>query len=132
VHTHVNPDPVPVKANQSPAPAGTPSARATHAIPSDRKAERQARARVVQERAKLIGPLEKRVADLEALIVSLERERDMAFAALADASTKGDAATIAKLSKKSGEVGPRIEWAYGELEKATKELDDAVAKFDGA
>jgi hypothetical protein len=88
--------------------AGRAALRAATA--ADRKAERQARARLVQERAKLIGPLEKRVAELEALVVSLERDRDVAFSALADASAKGDAATIARLSKKSSEVGPRIEW----------------------
>ena len=118
VHVHVNPDPTPAR---KPAPPQNPA---------DRKAERQARARLVQERARLIGPLEKRVADLEALIVSLERERDVAFAALAEASASGDAATIAKLSKKSSDVGPRIEWAYGELEKATNELESAARAFD--
>jgi hypothetical protein len=85
---------------------------------------------MVQERARLIGPIEKRVADLEALIVSLERERDVAFAALADASARGDVTMIAKLSKKANDVGPRIEWAYGELDKATKELDTATRTFD--
>jgi len=118
VHVHVNPEPAPAR---KPAPPQNPA---------DRKAERQARARLVQERARLIGPLEKRVADLEALIVSLERERDVAFAALAEASASGDATTIAKLSKKSSDVGPRIEWAYGELEKATKELESAARAFD--
>jgi hypothetical protein len=54
----------------------------------------------------------------------------MAFAALADASAKGDAATIAKLSKKSNEVTPRIDWACGELEKATKDLETAAKAFD--
>jgi ATP-binding cassette subfamily F protein 3 len=116
----------------SPAPAAEKKAAARPAPQNqaERKAERQARAKQVQERAKLIGPLEKRVAELETLIVTLERERELAFAALAEASTKGDAATIARLSKKSGEVGPRIEWAYGELEKATKELETAVTRFD--
>ena len=118
VHVHVNPEPAPAKKAAPPQ------------NPADRKAERQARAKQVQERARLIGPLEKRVADLEALIVSLERERDIAFAALAEASASGDAATIAKLSKKSSDVGPRIEWAYGELEKATNELETAARAFD--
>jgi ATP-binding cassette subfamily F protein 3 len=121
-HVHVNPDP---------APAKKPAAKPAPQNSADRKAERQARAKLVQARAKLIGPLEKRVADLETLIVSLERERDVAFAALAEASASGDAASIARLSKKSGDVGPRIDWAYGELEKATRELDTAVAKFEG-
>jgi len=121
------------------SPAGKPAAKeadkkpaarpAVHA-PADRKTERQARAKMVQERARLIGPIEKRVADLEALIVSLERERDVAFAALADASARGDVTMIAKLSKKANDVGPRIEWAYGELDKATKELDTATRTFD--
>jgi len=126
-HTHTHApaptDPAPQKKKH-----GAPPAPAT---PVDRKAERQARAKQVQARAKVIGPLEKRVAELEALIVSLERERDLAFAALAEASTNGDAATIAKLSRKSGEVGPRIEWAYAELEKATLELETAARNFDG-
>jgi ATP-binding cassette subfamily F protein 3 len=120
---HVNPEPMPSAAQK-------PVARTTPQTPADRKAERQARAKLVQERAKLIGPLEKRVADLETLIVSLERERDLAFAALAEASAKGDAATIAKLSKKSSDVNPRIDWAYSELEKATKELELAAKAFD--
>jgi ATP-binding cassette subfamily F protein 3 len=121
-NVHVNPDPAPAKK--------AAAAKPTTLNPADRKIDRQARARQVQERARLLGPLEKRVADLEALIVSLERERDMAFAALADASAKGDAATIAKLSKKSNEVTPRIDWAYGELEKATKDLETAAKAFD--
>jgi len=95
-----------------------------------RKAERQARAKRVQERARVVGPIEKRVAELETLIVTLERDRDRAFAALAEASAKGDAAAIANLSKKSGDFGPQIDWAYSELEKVTRELDDAIARFD--
>jgi ATP-binding cassette subfamily F protein 3 len=101
-----------------------------HRSEGDRKAERQARAKFVQERARVIGPIEKRVADLEALIVTLERERDVTFAALAEASAKGDAPAITRLSRKSGEVGPRIDWAYTELEKATQELEQATRQFD--
>lgn len=92
--------------------------------------ERQARAKAVQDRARTLKPLEKRVASLEALIVSLERERDVTFENLAEASAQGDAAAIARLSKKSREVGPRIDWAYTELEKATDELDQATRQFD--
>jgi ATP-binding cassette subfamily F protein 3 len=100
------------------------------AAPTDRKHERQARAKFVQDRARVLGPLEKRVADLEALIVTLERDRDVAFAALAEASAQGDHAAIAKLSRKSGEIGPRIDWAYTELEKVTGELETAAREFD--
>jgi ATP-binding cassette subfamily F protein 3 len=113
------------------APAEKKSATRPSASPAiDKKEDRQARARRVQERAKRVGPLEKRVAELEALIVSLERERDITFAALAEASAQGDAASITRLSKKSGEVGPRIDWAYTELEKVSAEFDRAVKEFE--
>ena len=115
-----------------PAPATTPAKPAPqgHGAPAERKAERQARAKLVQERSKVVGPLEKRVAELEKLILSLERDRDNTFQALADASARGDAATIAVLSKKSQEIGPRIEWAYTELEKASLEAEGKAKDFD--
>jgi ATP-binding cassette subfamily F protein 3 len=96
----------------------------------DRKAERQARAKLVRERARVMGPLEKRVAELETLIVTLERDRENTFTALADASARGDAATIASLSKKSSDIGPQIEWAYTQLEKATADFERRAAEFD--
>ena len=123
---HVNPDP----ALSTPTAGKSAAAKPAPQASADRKTDRQVRAKLVQERARLMGPLEKRVADLEALIVTLERERDVPFAALAEASAEGDASTIAKLSKKTNEVGPRIEWAYSELDKATKELDAAAKAFD--
>jgi ATP-binding cassette subfamily F protein 3 len=131
------PDASPPGAGQArPGPVSAPPApdRKASAARSeaDRRAAKQARAKRVQERARLIGPIEKRVAELESLIVSLERERDVAFAALAEASANRDAATIAKLSKKSNEIGPRIEWAYTELEKATDELERESRRFDAA
>ena len=101
-------------------------------MPAEKKTDRQARAKFVQERAKIVGPLEKRVAQLETLIVTLERDRDNTFTALADASARGDARIIAELSKKSGDITPQIEWAYDELEKVTIELDQARARFDNA
>ena len=103
-----------------------------HQMSDEKKLDRQSRAKFVQERAKVVGPLEKRVAQLEALIVTLERDRDTTFTALADASARGDARVIAELSKKSGDITPQIEWAYDELEKVTTELDVVRARFDNA
>ncbi|HEX6789963.1 MAG TPA: ABC-F family ATP-binding cassette domain-containing protein, partial [Candidatus Krumholzibacteria bacterium] len=111
----------PTKEKTRPAPPATPA---------DRKAERQARAKFVQERAKVLAPLEKRVAQIETLIATLERDREKTFAALAEASSLGDARAIAELSKKSNEIGPQIDWAYGELEKVTTELEAAARRFD--
>jgi len=97
---------------------------------ADRKAQRQARAKVVQERSRVVGPLERKVAEIEARIVSLERDRENTFTALADASARGDAATIADLSKKSQELGPRIDAAYVELEKASTRYEREAKAFD--
>jgi ATP-binding cassette subfamily F protein 3 len=126
---------VAVTASLAPAaskPKERPAKPAMPAAPVDRKAERQARAKFVQERARVVGPLEKRVAQLETLIATLEKDREKTFAALADASSRGDARAIAELSKKSNDVGPQIDWAYTELDRVTRELDEAVARFDNA
>ncbi len=96
----------------------------------DRKTDRKSRAKRVQERARVLGPLEKRVAELEARIESLERERDETFRLLSDASASGDAPAIAELSKKSREAGPRIDAAYADLETAADELERATKTFD--
>jgi len=96
----------------------------------DPKAQRQARAKLVQERSRVVGPLEKRVAALEARIASLERDRENTFTALADASARGDVHTIAELSKKAQDIAPRIESAYAELEKASGEFERLARQFD--
>jgi ATP-binding cassette subfamily F protein 3 len=106
----------------TPAPATTPAA--------DRKASRQTRARMVQERAKTLGPLEKRVAEAEERITRLERDKENTFAALANASASGDAHTIAELAKKSRDFATRIEGAYDDLEKATREFEKASKAFE--
>ena len=74
--------------------------------------------------------LEKRVADLEARIELLERERDDTFRLLSDASASGNATAIADLSKKSRDVGPKIDAAYAELEAATKDLERETRTFE--
>jgi ATP-binding cassette subfamily F protein 3 len=112
------------------SPTGPPPASPASPASPDRKTQRQARAKIVQERSRVVGPLEKRVAQLEALIVSLERDRANTFTALADASARGDAHVIAELAKKSQEIAPRIEAAYADLEKASAEFERQAKTFD--
>jgi hypothetical protein len=85
---------------------------------------------VVQERSRVVGPLEKRVAQLEALILTLERDRDNTFQALAGASARGDVPLIAELSRKAQDIGPRIDAAYVDLEKASLEFERLAKQFD--
>lgn len=116
-------------AKLAPTPASA-FTTARPAAPTERKADRKARAKRVQERSRVLGPLEKRVADLEARIVSLERERDETFRLLSEASSKGDAAAIAALSKRSRDVPSRIDAAYAELEIASGDLERETKRFD--
>ncbi|MCI0451979.1 MAG: ATP-binding cassette domain-containing protein [Candidatus Latescibacteria bacterium] len=117
-------------AKLAPAPAAK-SAPAPHPpAPVDRKANRQARAKWIQERSRKLAPLERRVAEVEARIESLERERDETFRLLSEASASGDANAIAELSKKSREVGPKIDAAYEQLESATRDLERETKAFD--
>lgn len=118
-------------AKLAPTPtAPTPAPARPPATPAERKTNRQARAKWVQERARIIAPIEKRVATLETRIETLEREREETFRLLSDASAKGDVASIAELSKKSREIGPRIDAAYAELETATRDLERETKAFD--
>ena len=120
----------PAAAKLAPTPSVEPAPAARAAEPVARKADRKERAKRVQERARVLAPLEKRVADLEARIELLERERDDTFRLLSDASASGNATAIADLSKKSRDVGPKIDAAYAELEAATKDLERKTRTFE--
>jgi len=96
----------------------------------DKKALRQARAKILQERSKAIAPLEKRVQRIEARIVELEEEEKAEIAALNDASIAGDGEAIADHSRRSAGVKSRIDAAYDELEAATRDLERASGEFD--
>ncbi len=120
----------PAAAKLAPTPSAEPATAARAAEPVVRKVDRKERAKRVQERARVLAPLEKRVADLEARIELLERERDDTFRLLSDASASGNASAIADLSKKSRDVGPKIDAAYAELEAATKDLERETRTFE--
>jgi len=101
----------------------------TPSKPRDKKALRQARAKVLGERALIIGPLQKRVDDIEARIVSLESEVEATALALQEASETGDAPLIAELSQKSGELKTKIDALFHELESESDELARATESF---
>ncbi|HEX5132727.1 MAG TPA: ABC-F family ATP-binding cassette domain-containing protein [Candidatus Krumholzibacteria bacterium] len=103
-------------------PVAAPEAK-TPQSSADRKAARQARAQMIQERSKAVVPFEKKVAGIEEQIMRLERDKENTFTALANASADGDPATIAELSRKSSDITSRIEAAYEELETASARLE---------
>ncbi|MCK5408305.1 MAG: hypothetical protein KAJ37_12640, partial [Candidatus Krumholzibacteria bacterium] len=91
---------------------------------------RQARAKIVQERSRVGGPLEEKVKKVEATIERLENESDEVSAALEAASVAGDGGAIAKHSRRSEQLRQEIDAAFDKLETATKAFEDATREFD--
>jgi len=96
----------------------------------DKKALRQARAKIVQERSRVVGPLEKKVKELEAKIESLEQESAGVIAALESASLAGDGDAIAENSRRNKRLAAEIDEAFEELDGATKEYEKAAEIFN--
>jgi ATP-binding cassette subfamily F protein 3 len=96
----------------------------------DRKALRQARARVLQERSRVVGPIELRVKELETRITSLEGKAIAVLQALEKASISGAADVIAEESRRHTELKGEIDKLYAQLEAATQELEMRAAAFD--
>ena len=96
----------------------------------DKKALRQARAKIVQERSRVGGPLEKKVKKIEATIERLESKSVEVSAALEAASVAGDGGAIAKHSRRSEQLRQEIDAAFDQLDTATKAFEDATREFD--
>jgi ATP-binding cassette subfamily F protein 3 len=96
----------------------------------DKKALRQARAKIIQERSRIVGPLEKEVKKLETKIEKLEEEIATVIAALEAASLRGDGEAIAENSRLSKQFEAEIDAAFVELEIASKAYEKAAEMFD--
>jgi len=96
----------------------------------DKKALRQARAKIVQERSRAVGPLEKSVREFENIIERLEAEAAQALAALERASVAGDGAAIAEQSRRHERLKQDIDDAFEKLDEATKVYEEAAREFD--
>jgi ATP-binding cassette subfamily F protein 3 len=95
----------------------------------DKRKLRQARAAILNERSRVVGPLQKQVDDLESRIVELEAEVKSNVAALEQASAQGDTTEITERSKTGGHLKQDIDRLFGELETATSELERATTDF---
>ncbi|MFH1146695.1 MAG: ATP-binding cassette domain-containing protein [Pseudomonadota bacterium] len=91
---------------------------------------RRARAEVVAAKSKTIGPLKKRIAEVEGQITSLETQVNQDTEALLDASAKGDGISAAKLSKAIHEARKKIDSLFGELESLSQKLEEKSREFD--
>jgi ATP-binding cassette subfamily F protein 3 len=100
------------------------------AAPVDKKALRQARARLTQERSKALRPLEQKVTELENSIMELEDASATAVEALENASIRGDGDAIAEHSRAVADLKAKTDALYDELEVATRRRDRVAYEFD--
>ena len=96
----------------------------------NRKDLRKLRAALVSEKTKALGPLEKRMAEVEGSIVSLEKRAEESSQALLAASERSDADAIAGISKQFHESRERIDALFDELESITAEFELKSGEFE--
>jgi len=96
----------------------------------DKKAMRKARAKLLQERSREIGPIEKHVGEIEARIMQLEADAEAALAAMTEASVAGEGDALAGHTRRHAELKAEIEKCYSELESTSDSLEKAAAEWD--
>jgi ATP-binding cassette subfamily F protein 3 len=96
----------------------------------NRKALRRVRAEIITNRSRVIGELQRKIAETEHAIMHLERDIAGDTDALLKATEKGDWQTIAKLSKSIHDTKERIDELFIELEDLTSMHDLKARAFD--
>ncbi len=89
----------------------------------NRKEKRKLKAALAFEKTKALGPIEKRIAEVEGSIVRLEKAAEESAQALLAASERSDADSIAGLSKQFHESRERIDSLFDELESLTADFE---------
>jgi ATP-binding cassette subfamily F protein 3 len=112
------------------APAAIAAAATAAKTKEDEKLRKRREAESRQKRAKVLGPLEKQVADLEARIAELEAAQARRSADLADPAVYEDAPRRNKLLSDFQGAADKLEELTARWEKAATELDRARAKLD--
>ena len=93
------------------------------------KEDRKARADYIAERSKVIKPLEKKLANLEAEIAKAEEMGGELEAKLVIASESGDGAAITAIAKDMDDNKKKVDQLYEDWEKTTAELEAAKDKY---
>ena len=93
------------------------------------KEDRKARADYIAERSKVIKPLEKKLANLEAEIAKAEALGGELEAKLVTASESGDGNAITAIAKDMDDNKKKVDQLYEDWEKTTAELEAAKDKY---
>ena len=93
------------------------------------KEDRKARADYIAERSKIIKPLEKRLANIEAEIAKAEALGGELEAKLVTASESGDGNAITAIAKDMDDNKKKVDQLYEDWEKTSAELESAKDKY---
>jgi ATP-binding cassette subfamily F protein 3 len=96
----------------------------------NRKDAKKMRAGIVSDKSKILGTLKNRIASLEQEITRLEQEVERDTQELLEASMKGQALEIKRLSTAVRDAKTRIDTLFAELEMATNKHDAKAKEFD--
>ncbi|HXY55276.1 MAG TPA: ATP-binding cassette domain-containing protein [Nitrospirota bacterium] len=96
----------------------------------NRKDAKKMRAGIISDKSKVLGTLKNRIALLEQEITRLEQGVERDTQELLEASMKGRALEIKRLSTAVRDAKTNIDTLFAELEKATNEHDAKAKEFD--
>jgi ATP-binding cassette, subfamily F, member 3 len=115
-------------ADQAPGkPSGKPLGKGTR---EEEKARKRRDAELRQKRARAVGPLEKRVTEIEARVTELEEEQRVRGAELSDPAVYDDAPRRDRLLRAYQLAQDKLEELTNRWEVAQAELDQALAAFE--
>lgn len=97
---------------------------------TNRKDAKKLRTEIVSEKSKVLGTLKKKIAVIEDDITKLEFDVEQDTQKLLEASIKGEALAIKRLSQSVRDNKARIEMRFAELETVTNEHDLKAKVFD--
>ena len=95
----------------------------------NRKELKRLKAELINDRSRILTPLQKRICEVEETITRLEQDMDRDTHALVKASVKGDGDSIRRLSMSIHESRGKIDVLFDELEALSNELDARSKEF---
>jgi ATP-binding cassette subfamily F protein 3 len=95
-----------------------------------RKDLRKMRAEIIENRSRVLNPIQKRIEEIERHIVRLEKKTDESNQALLDASVKGAGDAVVSLSKELADAQRTIEALFDELAILTENLENKRREFE--
>lgn len=109
-------------------PAAEPTSNGTDKL--GKKELRRRRSEIISQRAKAIKPLEKGIAQAEAVIEQNEKSLEGLHAEMQEASENGDGERITEIARAIHDCEAAIEENFEKLERLTAQLEEQSAGFD--